>query len=103
METKFKYVCIKCGDCCRTFEMFLDDSKDNNDSKKQIQETVASTIGIKYKKIENISVKVYAECKNLKDNMCVAYLERPERCRKFMCNRYFIKENNEGKNDSGKA
>ena len=76
-------VCKDCGECCRLFEV-------NIPYDGALAKGIEKHLGVKFKKIEGMSVRVKADCAkfNLKTKRCKIYKTRPATCRAFYCGRY---------------
>jgi len=69
--------CQKCGECCRRIMI-------GTDLPDELAELMAVHFG---RPINRIGMEIEHRCRNLgDDNLCMDYHNRPDYCRKFMCN-----------------
>lgn len=89
--------CIKCGDCCKSFEVFIGDSPENMAKRALIEKFVVDTMDVGFNRIDAMSVRIQGPCACFDEvkNRCRIYKNRPVRCREFYCKR--SKDNGENK------
>lgn len=77
-QKKSEWKCIKCGRCCKVFTKKVK-------NKEEIDEQ-----GIWGFKVKDSSMKVVitGRCEHLKNNRCMIYDKRPQRCKDYFCRRY---------------
>ena len=88
-ENVAKCICKKCGECCKSFEVFLADNDENRIRRALIEKVVVDELGIGFSRIDGVSVKIYGICTYLGEarNRCKIHKDRPVRCREFYCRR----------------
>jgi len=88
------FICKQSGDCCNLFEVTLPST---NESRAALIRKVENFLGLKFKSVGRISVRLEATCSEFDTatRLCKSYNQRPVICREFYCGRY--KDGEEGK------
>ncbi len=90
---KRKPKCIRCGDCCKRFELDLNTKTQNPDTAKAIELVLRSFAhqGIILKEIKRVRFRIEGICRNYNEEKkeCEIYEKRKPICSNFFCGKHF--------------
>ena len=83
------YNCVKCGQCCHSFEMIVNSRTLKIDG-SLVKEAFKKDLRVDFEDVEQCSVKVNVICEHFDKTkgLCKIYDRRPKICRYHFCQRY---------------